>query len=194
MVIVTMLKTEDLASSVFGSPMTGAANQGQFEFRGVTAEKRYVDRHGYRGPKATPGTPDGGRRFCQCRERHDHPGHGVQSAGQGSCGWADASVGADALGDASASGVRRWRSVECERESGRGRELRACRRLSGPLSLEVSGPSNFYVKSQRLGNEDVLEAPLDLTGGAGGPLSIVLGISTGEVSGTVTSEDGTPLA
>jgi hypothetical protein len=48
------------------------------------------------------------------------------------------------------------------------------------------------VKSQRLGSEDVLETPLDLTGGSGGSLSIVLDITTGEVSGAVTSEDGTP--
>jgi hypothetical protein len=49
------------------------------------------------------------------------------------------------------------------------------------------------VKSQRLGSEDVLETPLDLTGGAGGALSIVLGITTSEVSGAVSSEDGTPV-
>jgi hypothetical protein len=59
--------------------------------------------------------------------------------------------------------------------------------------LRVSAPAGLYVKSQRLGSEDVLETPLDLTGGAGSALSIVLGVSTSEVSGTVTSEDGTPV-
>jgi protocatechuate 3,4-dioxygenase beta subunit len=64
----------------------------------------------------------------------------------------------------------------------------------GRYSVRVQGPANIYVKSQRLGSEDVLETPLDLTGGAAGPLSIVLGTDTGEVSGTVSSADGTPAA
>jgi hypothetical protein len=64
----------------------------------------------------------------------------------------------------------------------------------GRYLLRASAPSGLYVKSQRLGTEDVLETPLDLTGGAGGALSIVLGVSTAEVSGAVTSEDGTPVA
>ena len=64
----------------------------------------------------------------------------------------------------------------------------------GRYLLSVSSPANYYLKSQRLGSEDALETPLDLTGGAGGALSIVLGIGAGEVSGTVTSEDGTPVA
>jgi hypothetical protein len=63
----------------------------------------------------------------------------------------------------------------------------------GRYLLRVPVSSSLYVKSQRLGSEDVLETPLDLTGGAGGLLSIVLGISTAEVSGAVTSEDGTPV-
>ncbi len=62
----------------------------------------------------------------------------------------------------------------------------------GRYLLTVSTEQSFYAKSMRLGVEDVLETPLDLTGAANGALSIVLGISAGEVSGVVSSEDGTP--
>ena len=192
-VMVNMTRTGDVASYAISS-MGAAANQGQFEFRGVTAGRYTLSAQSTEGQKKLQGrqTVDVGAVNVEnvtitLSTGFDQPGKVrvdgqtqvgaqmlsvmLQPAESGVGGLSSASARADAEGNFVLTGV--W---------------------PGRYLLRVSAPSNFYVKSQRLGNEDVLETPLDLTGGAGGALSIVLGIGTGEVSGTVTSEDGTPVA
>jgi protocatechuate 3,4-dioxygenase beta subunit len=59
----------------------------------------------------------------------------------------------------------------------------------------VSGlPSGVYVKSMRMGEEDVLENGLNLTQGTENPLEIVLSDKTGSVAGSVRDDQDTPAA
>jgi hypothetical protein len=59
--------------------------------------------------------------------------------------------------------------------------------------LEVFAPAPVYVKSARLGDEDVLESGLNLAGRAGaGELAVVLSANGATVVGTVTDEEGEP--
>jgi hypothetical protein len=51
-----------------------------------------------------------------------------------------------------------------------------------------------YVKSIRFGSQDLLKTPLDLTGGSGGAINVVLSPNAGDISGTVHGSDGMPLA
>jgi hypothetical protein len=173
--------------------MGAAAIQGQFEFRGVTAGKYSLTAMASDGQKQLRGRqvvdvgsvnvenvmitlstgfelPGKVRVDGQTQVGVQMLSVMIQPAESGAGGMSSASARADTEGNFVLVGV--W---------------------PGRYLLRISAPSNLYVKSQRLGSEDVLETPLDLTGGAGGALSIVLGVSTSEVSGTVTSEDGTPV-
>jgi hypothetical protein len=190
--MVNLTRTGDVASSAMGS-MGAAAMQGQFEFRGVTSGRYTLSASASDGQKRLQGrqTVDVGsvnveNIIITLGTGFDLPGKvrvdgqtqvGVQRlslmlqpAESGAGGLSSASGRVDAEGNFVLTGV--W---------------------PGRYLLRVAAPSNLYVKSQRLGSEDVLVTPLDLTGGAGGALSIVLGVSTSEVSGTVTSEDGAPV-
>lgn len=190
-VMVNMVRTEDVVSSV-GNSMAAMANQGQFEFRGVTAGRYTLTAQSNEGQKRFQGrqTVDVGSANLENVTITLGTGFGqsgkvrvdgqtqvgvqmlsvmLQPAESGIAGLSGSSARVDTEGNFVLAGV-----------------------YPGRYLLRVSAPSNLYVKSQRLGGEDVLETPLDLTGGSGGSLSIVLGITTGEVSGAVTSEDGTP--
>jgi hypothetical protein len=190
---VNMTRIDDEASSMTSS-FGAAAMQGQFEFRGVTAGRYTVTAQSNEGQKQLRGrqTVEVGSANVEnvtitLGPGFDQPGKvriegqtqvGVQMlsvmlqpAESGAGGLSGASARPDTEGNFVLTGV--W---------------------PGRYLLRVSAPSNLYVKSQRLGSEDVLETPLDLTGGAGDALSIVLGVGTSEVSGAVTGEDGAPLA
>jgi hypothetical protein len=61
--------------------------------------------------------------------------------------------------------------------------------------LSVAGlPSGVYVKSIRMGNEDVLEDGLTLSKEASGPVEILLSGRTGVVQGSVRDEKDAPSA
>jgi hypothetical protein len=60
------------------------------------------------------------------------------------------------------------------------------------LALQPLQPGQF-IKSIRMGEEDVLETPLDFTRGPGAPIRIVLRNNAPEVSGLVTSSTGKPM-
>lgn len=192
-VMVSMTRTDDPASSM-GSSTSAPAMQGQFELRGATAGRYTLTASANDGQKRLQGRQivDVGSVNVEnvtitLSTGFDQPGKvrvdgqtpvGVQMlsvmlqpAESGAGGLSSAGARADSEGNFVLTGV--W---------------------PGRYLLRVAAPSNLYVKSQRLGSEDVLETPLDLTGGAGGALSIVLGVSTSEVSGAVTSEDGAPVA
>jgi protocatechuate 3,4-dioxygenase beta subunit len=51
-------------------------------------------------------------------------------------------------------------------------------------------PDGYYLKSVQFGNEDALEAPLDLTSGGAGSLDVALGANAGQVEGNVMSPKG----
>ena len=53
-------------------------------------------------------------------------------------------------------------------------------------------PDGYYIKSIRLGEQDVLESPIDLTGGVVGTLDVVLGANAGQVEGAVTNAKQDP--
>lgn len=55
-------------------------------------------------------------------------------------------------------------------------------------------PPGTYVKSIRFGSQDLMKTPLDLTGGSGGAINVVLSPNAGDISGTVHGADGMPLA
>jgi len=54
-------------------------------------------------------------------------------------------------------------------------------------------PAGSYVKSIRLGGQDVTREALDLTSGAGGSLEIVLSPKAADLSGVVHNEKGDPM-
>ncbi len=55
-------------------------------------------------------------------------------------------------------------------------------------------PQSVYVKSIRLGAEDVTRATLDLTSGASGTLEIILSPKGAELAGTIRNDRGDPVA
>jgi len=55
-------------------------------------------------------------------------------------------------------------------------------------------PPGTYIKSIRFGSLDLMKTPLDLTGGSGGTLNIVLSPNAGDIGGIVHGADGMPLA
>jgi hypothetical protein len=169
-----------------------SAIQGQFEFRGVTSGRYMLTATYFEGQKQLQGRQvvDVGSTNVEnvtitLGTGFDVPGK-VRVDGQTQVGVQMLSVFLQPA-DSSVGG-----SVQSAKVDTEGNFV-----LSGiwpgRYLLRVSAPANLYVKSQRLGSDDVLETPLDLTGGAGGALSLVLGTGTGEVSGTVSSEDGTPV-
>ena len=188
---VSMMRTGDSGSYSMGS-LGASAIQGQFEFRGVTSGRYMLTATYFEGQKQLQGRQvvDVGSTNVEnvtitLGTGFDVPGK-VRVDGQTQIGLQTLSVFLQPA-DSSVGG-----SVQSAKVDTEGNFV-----LSGiwpgRYLLSVSAPSSFYVKSQRLGSEDVLEPPLDLTGGAGGALSIVLGITTSEVSGAVSSEDGTPV-
>ena len=61
-------------------------------------------------------------------------------------------------------------------------------------TLAVTGlPSDYYLKSIRLGDRDALTSELDLTHGARGPLVIVVSAGAGRLSGKVKDEEQKPV-
>ncbi len=57
-----------------------------------------------------------------------------------------------------------------------------------------NGPEGSYVKSVRLGDQDVTEEGLDLTGGVAGSLQITLSPEAAQVDGVVRDTDNQPVA
>jgi hypothetical protein len=58
----------------------------------------------------------------------------------------------------------------------------------GPARYQIglfATPAGMYLKSIRLGNQDLMHTPLDLTSGAGGAIEILLGRNPADVNGTV---------
>jgi hypothetical protein len=53
-------------------------------------------------------------------------------------------------------------------------------------------PPGTYVKSIRYGSQDLIHAPLDLTGGAGGSVDVVLSANVATLDGTVKGADDAP--
>ncbi len=58
----------------------------------------------------------------------------------------------------------------------------------------TSLPEGMYVKSARYGDQDLLRAPLDLTGGVAGRLEVVLSGKVATVTGAVKNAAGEPVA
>jgi hypothetical protein len=58
----------------------------------------------------------------------------------------------------------------------------------------TSVPGGTYVKSARYGDQDLLRAPLDLTGGAAGSLDIVLSSKVSTITGSVKNAKDEPVA
>jgi len=59
--------------------------------------------------------------------------------------------------------------------------------------LQVYGiPDNYYVKSAQLGDKEVLDAGVDLTRGAAGPLEVVLSGNGGQIEGVILNAAGQP--
>ena len=59
----------------------------------------------------------------------------------------------------------------------------------GNYALVVHGPGNWYVKSARRGEADILAHGLDVEGGTGGTLEIVISSSTAQLEGSVIQDD-----
>jgi hypothetical protein len=191
-IFVNMARTGDVASYAMGS-MGASATQGQFEFRGVTSG-RYV---------LTASASEGQKRF-QGRQIVEVGSSNVENVSIALGTGFDLSGKVRVEGQAQAGAQTTFLILQPADSVGGGLSGQNARADAegnftftgiwpGRYVLRVSGPPNLYVKSQRLGSEDVMETPLDLTGGAGSALSIVLGTGTGEVSGAVTSADGTPV-
>lgn len=53
-------------------------------------------------------------------------------------------------------------------------------------------PDGYYVKSAMLGNEDIMEAGLDLHPGANGTITVALSLGAGRLDGLVVDEKGNP--
>jgi len=54
-------------------------------------------------------------------------------------------------------------------------------------------PQGSFVKSMRLGGQDVTRAPLDLTSGGGGQLEVVLSPKAADVTGVVLNDKNEPV-
>ena len=60
---------------------------------------------------------------------------------------------------------------------------------SAPTALRLSPPGDYYLQSVTYNQRDVPGGVLDLTGGDGGDLEVVVGFGTGTVNGTLDGED-----
>jgi hypothetical protein len=56
----------------------------------------------------------------------------------------------------------------------------------------LSAPDGFYVKSIRVGDEELPDRRLDATRGGAAPIAIVLGVDVGQIEGSVALADGNP--
>src|SRR5579864_118154 len=64
---------------------------------------------------------------------------------------------------------------------------------TGQYQLQVQGaPEDYYVKSARLGDKDVLDSGIDGSHGASGPLEILLTSNGGQVEGVVLNAEEQP--
>lgn len=61
--------------------------------------------------------------------------------------------------------------------------------LGGSYWVEISQPHDAYVKSMKLGDVDVLNQGLQVSGSSDVPLEILVGFSTGTVTGRVSSKN-----
>jgi hypothetical protein len=61
-------------------------------------------------------------------------------------------------------------------------------------TVSVNVPGLLYLKSLRCGNTEIGDSGIDLTGGAGCELSVVLSYNVGRVEGSVEDESGQPAA
>ena len=65
----------------------------------------------------------------------------------------------------------------------------------GPYDvLPIGLPENFYVKSARLGEQDVLDTGFEFTPGVTGVLTLVLNPNSGQIEGSVTNAKDEPAA
>jgi hypothetical protein len=72
--------------------------------------------------------------------------------------------------------------------------FRANHVLPGEYSLSVVGlPEGFYVKEARLGNTDVLNSPLHLSGPTSNSLEILVSPNVGSIEGMAADAAGQPL-
>jgi hypothetical protein len=60
--------------------------------------------------------------------------------------------------------------------------------------LPIGLPENFYVKSARLGEQDVLDTGFEFTAGVTGVLTLVLNPNSGQIEGSVTNAKDEPAA
>jgi hypothetical protein len=58
----------------------------------------------------------------------------------------------------------------------------------------VNVPTTLYLKSMRCGSTEIGDSGIDLTGGAGCELSVVLSYNSGRIEGSVEDENGQPAA
>jgi hypothetical protein len=66
--------------------------------------------------------------------------------------------------------------------------------VPGTYQVSVQSlPPGTYVKSIRFGSQDLMKTPLDLTGGSGGAINVVLSPNAGDIGGIVHGGDGTAL-
>jgi hypothetical protein len=62
---------------------------------------------------------------------------------------------------------------------------------AGTYSVTVPNlPPGYYVKSMRIGGQDLLRSPLDVSSASGGEIEVVLAEGTGEVNGSVVDSQG----
>jgi hypothetical protein len=66
--------------------------------------------------------------------------------------------------------------------------------MPGTYQVNVQAlPAGTYVKAIRFGSQDLMKTPLDLTGGSGGAINVVLSPNAGDISGIIHGADGTAL-
>jgi hypothetical protein len=189
--IQVMLAPNDDQGSALVDRKSAMATQGQFEFQGVTAG-RYI---------LTASAADKGKSF-----------HGQQVVDVGSANVDNASVALSAGFDQ--PGTIRLDSQEIVDLTGFSVSLQPVdpdipapfaqasaggnfvlfNVMPGRYTLNVPLRPGFYLKAAQLGEQDVLDIPLDLTGGSAGALRILLGTSPGELSGVVTGQDLSPAS
>ncbi|MGA3096623.1 MAG: carboxypeptidase regulatory-like domain-containing protein [Bryobacteraceae bacterium] len=61
-------------------------------------------------------------------------------------------------------------------------------------TVHVDFPETLYLKSMRCGDREIADLKIDLTGGAGCELSVVLSYNGGRIDGGVEDENGKPVA
>jgi hypothetical protein len=64
----------------------------------------------------------------------------------------------------------------------------------GRYRLEFTGPSNLYVSAAHLGMQDITGQTFEIDENTSGPMSVELSGAGATLQGTVTAEDGSPIA